>query len=98
MVAAPADGFLSRLDARAVGETAVRLGAGRETMEQKLHYGAGLILDKKVGDRVKQGESVARLFADEPARLEQGLAHFATAIHISKAAPKPKPVVLKTLT
>lgn len=97
MVAAPSDGYLSRLDARAVGETAVRLGAGRETMEQKIDHGAGLILDKKVGDRVSKGESVARLFAGDAARLEQGLAHFATAFAVAPRAPKPKPVILKTL-
>jgi pyrimidine-nucleoside phosphorylase len=97
MVAAPLDGYLTSLDARVVGETAVRLGAGRATMDDQLSYGAGLILDKKVGDRVKKGESLARLFADDAHRLDQGAAHFEGAFTVAKAAPKPKPVILKIL-
>jgi pyrimidine-nucleoside phosphorylase len=96
-VPAPREGFLSRLDARTVGEAAVRLGAGRATMEDKLDYGAGLVLDKKVGDPVQRGETVAHLFADSEARLEAGLSHFMTSFDVAPRAPKNKPVILKTL-
>jgi pyrimidine-nucleoside phosphorylase len=96
-VPSPRDGFLSRLDARIVGEAAVRLGAGRATMEDRLDYGAGMVLDKKVGDPVKRGETLAHLFADSEARLEAGLSHFMTSFDVAPRAPKNKPVILKTL-
>lgn len=96
-VPAPREGFLSRLDARVVGQAAVRLGAGRATMEDKLDYGAGMVLDKKVGDRVAKGETIAHLFADDAERLEAGLAHFMTSFDVAPRAPKLKPVVVKTL-
>jgi pyrimidine-nucleoside phosphorylase len=97
MSPAPRDGFVTRLDARLVGETAVRLGAGRQAVADPIDFGAGLILDKKLGDRVKKGESVARLFASDAARLDAGLRHFQTALEISPRAPKPRPVILKVL-
>jgi pyrimidine-nucleoside phosphorylase len=97
MAPAPRDGFLSRLDARVVGETAVRLGAGRQAVSDPIDFGAGLMLDKKLGDRVKKGESVARLFASDAGRLEAGLRHFQTALEIAPRAPKPRSVVLKVL-
>ena len=97
MASSPRDGFITKLDARLVGETAVRLGAGRETMDQKLDYAAGLILDKKIGARVKKGECVARLYACDAARLESGASYFRTAFEVSARQPKPQPVVIKTL-
>lgn len=96
-VAAPRRGYLSRLDARLVGEAAVRLGAGRQTMEESLDYGAGLVLEKKVGDYVRRGETLATLYGADSARLKQGLERFAGAFSISARAPAARPVVLKTL-
>jgi len=57
------DGYVIRLDARKIGHAGVLIGAGRAYKEQKLDYGAGLILEKKVGDRVFKGETVAWLRA-----------------------------------
>jgi len=97
MVAAPKSGFLSSLDARSVGQTGVILGAGRTYMEQKLDYSAGIILDKKVGDAVKKGESVARLYASDPAKLEEAHSFFQSAFRIEARRPKPRPVIRKIL-
>jgi pyrimidine-nucleoside phosphorylase len=97
MAASQHSGFISSLDARKLGETAVLLGAGRSIMEESLDYGAGILLDKKLGDRVKQGECVARLYGSDPARLEQAHAHFQTAFRVTSQAPHLKPLVRKIL-
>jgi len=96
-VKAPRDGYLAALDARRVGEAAVRLGAGRETAEQALDYGAGIVIAKKVGERVKKGEVLATLHASDQARLERAAADYARAVELSPRAPHPRPVILKTL-
>lgn len=97
MAAAPKSGFVGRLDARLVGQAAVILGAGRATMDQKLDYGAGIILDKKVGDPVKKGECVARLYACDPAKLDEAHDFFLSAFRIDARSPRPQPVIRKIL-
>ena len=97
MAVAPRSGFVSKLDARQVGEAAIMLGAGRSFMEQKLDYGAGIYLDKKIGDPVKKGESLAHLYASDLGRIDQALARFQSAVQISAKAPRPQPLVRKIL-
>ncbi len=60
-VEASESGYVTALNAFEVGMAAKALGAGRETMESDLDYGSGIKLDKKVGDRVEQGDILARL-------------------------------------
>jgi thymidine phosphorylase len=66
---APAVGWVTRLDARAVGVAAWRLGAGRARKEDDVSYTAGVRCLAKPGDYVRQGEPVLELYADDPARF-----------------------------
>lgn len=54
-------GYINKIDARTLGKLSVHLGAGRESLEDKLDYGAGIILNKQVGDQVKKGEVLMTL-------------------------------------
>ncbi|MDD3340929.1 MAG: thymidine phosphorylase [Bacilli bacterium] len=49
-------GIVTKLDANLVGQFVHDLGAGRETKQDKIDYGVGVVLHKKIGDRVNQGE------------------------------------------
>lgn len=49
-------GYVRRIDSLEIGESAMRLGAGRETMQDKIDMSAGIVLNKKVGDQVKVGD------------------------------------------
>jgi len=92
-IKAPQAGFITWLDARKVGEAAVILGAGRANKDSELDYGAGFILDKKVGARVKKGECVARIHGSDPAKMDEAAACFVTALKIEGRKPKPMPVI-----
>lgn len=50
------EGYVERIDSLAIGEGAMKLGAGRASLEDKIDMSAGVILRKKVGDFVKKGE------------------------------------------
>ena len=52
-------GFIERIDSLEIGLSAMRLGAGRATMEDKIDMAAGIVLSKKVGDKVEAGEILA---------------------------------------
>jgi thymidine phosphorylase len=88
---APADGWLTRLDALAVGTAAWRLGAGRERKEDPVSAAAGLICLAKPGDQVRQGQPLVELRADDPERFRGALAALSSAIEVSEQSPPPLP-------
>ena len=57
-VKANKDGYVKRIVALEIGESAMRLGAGRETFDDVIDMSAGIVLNKKVGDKVKKGETL----------------------------------------
>lgn len=54
--------YVKSIDALAIGEAAMILGAGRETKEQEVDPSVGVVLSKKVGDLVKPGEVIAKVY------------------------------------
>jgi thymidine phosphorylase len=88
---APADGWLTRLDALAVGTASWRLGAGRERKEDPVSAAAGLICLAKPGDQVRRGQPLVELRADDPDRFRGALAALTRAIEISEQPPPPLP-------
>lgn len=64
-IKASSDGYISKLDALDVAHSAKLLGAGRDKKSDKINYGAGIILDKKIGDYVKKDETIMKLYYDE---------------------------------
>lgn len=55
-VKASKEGYVKRIVALEIGESAMRLGAGRETFDDVIDMSAGIVLNKKVGDKVKKGD------------------------------------------
>ncbi len=64
------EGYVSELIARYVGDAAHRLGAGRERKEDKIDLSVGIILEKKVGDKVKKGDVLAWIHANDEEKLK----------------------------
>ncbi len=55
-VKASKSGYIKHIVALEIGESAMRLGAGRETFDDVIDMSAGIVLNKKVGDKVEKGE------------------------------------------
>lgn len=72
-VRAEEDGFVTRLDALGLGIAAWRLGAGRERKEDPVVFGAGVMLQRQLGDPVRKGDVIAVLHAEDPKRMARGL-------------------------
>lgn len=66
-VLATASGYVDSIDAEQVGVAASILGAGRQTKEDEIDLAVGIILHKKVGDAVKEGDVLATLEANTEA-------------------------------
>ena len=66
-------GVVGKIDALQVGLAGVHLGAGRKYIEDKVDFTAGILLGKKVGDRVEEGDLLAECFGnDEKVMKESG--------------------------
>lgn len=58
-------GVISKINADELGVAAMLLGAGRETMESELDLAAGLMLHKKIGDAVEEGETIVTIYSNK---------------------------------
>ncbi len=92
--AAPRDGYVTAIDARAVGVGAMCLGAGRARKEDAIAPGVGLVLEKRVGDRVARGEPLLFVHHDGVG-LDACHARLSDAFLIGDEAPAPLPLVLE---
>ena len=69
-VVAPETGVLTRMDARAVGEAAWRLGAGRQIQGQPVQATAGIRLHAKPGERITAGQPLMTLYTETEDRSQ----------------------------
>ncbi|MEY8463009.1 pyrimidine-nucleoside phosphorylase [Streptococcus merionis] len=64
-IVAEEDGYISALPALEFGLFAMKLGAGRAVKTDDLDYETGIVFEKKVGDAVKVGEVVAKIYTNQ---------------------------------
>ncbi|HET7747092.1 MAG TPA: thymidine phosphorylase [Vicinamibacteria bacterium] len=96
-VRAEADGRVTRIACRAIGHAAMLLGAGRETVDSRVDPAVGVVLNKKVGDLVVEGESLATVHANDTAHLEQAIRQVREACRVGREAPPAQPLVRKVV-
>ncbi|HEV2381614.1 MAG TPA: thymidine phosphorylase [Terriglobia bacterium] len=85
------DGWVSALEAQAIGFASMRLGAGRARLDSVIDPAVGLVFEKKVGDAVAIGERICTVYANDRLRVTEALAMLRAATTISPepvAAPK----------
>jgi pyrimidine-nucleoside phosphorylase len=93
-VRAPRAGFVTDIDALAVGLTGVSMGAGRTRADQSVDPAVGIELDVKPGDAVTAGQVVARLFVRPATNADAYLERIAGAFTYGDAAPPSRPLVV----
>jgi thymidine phosphorylase len=83
-VRAPAGGHVCTLGARAVGQLAMALGAGRERKEDQIDPAAGIVLKAKIGDRVEAGQVLAVLHSNRSIDEERCSRRLLAAIKLTQ--------------
>ncbi|WLC71958.1 pyrimidine-nucleoside phosphorylase [Clostridium estertheticum] len=87
-VPALTSGFISNMVADEIGIAAMLLGAGRATKEDKIDLAVGLMLRKKVGDKVEKGEPILTIYSNRE-NVEDVKKKIYENISISDHATKP---------
>jgi thymidine phosphorylase len=94
---AVADGVVRRLDALQVGEAAWRLGAGRARKEDPVSATAGVVWRVRPGDRVRRGDVLMELHADDPQRFHPALLALDGAVEIGDEPAPSRPLVVERI-
>ncbi len=92
-VRATQSGYVRRLDAEAIGLVAMRLGAGRETKEDRVDPTAGIALHETLGKHVTEGNTVATLYTNNEVAARQAAALVWDAFEIGPDPTQPPPVI-----
>ncbi len=90
-VIAKEDGYVKTLNAEKVGVTSVHLGAGRVKKEDSIDKAVGIILNKKIADKIEKGDTLAYVHANDETKGKQAVEDILSAYEISKEEQeKPK--------
>ncbi|MGT2819366.1 pyrimidine-nucleoside phosphorylase [Streptococcus intermedius] len=85
-------GYISELPAMEFGLFAMRLGAGRAVKTDVLDFETGIVFERKVGESVKIGEIVAKIYANE--KISQELVtEFKKNVKISNEPKKVREII-----
>ena len=90
---APRAGYIQHMDTQLVGEASAILGAGRKTKEDSIDFAAGIVLQKKTGDYVEEGQTLAVLHTNRKETLADSEKTFLRAITFGGAQPELQPLV-----
>ncbi|RED64169.1 pyrimidine-nucleoside phosphorylase [Cohnella lupini] len=86
-------GFIAKIAAENIGLAAMLLGAGRATKESKIDLAVGIVLHKKIGDRVEAGESLATIHANNES-VEQVVAKIFESVQVQASPVTPPPLLV----
>ncbi|NOQ40269.1 MAG: thymidine phosphorylase [Anaerolineales bacterium] len=92
-VKSPETGYLSQINARVVGETAVDLGAGREKKGDQINHAVGVEILREVGDQIKAGDNLFILHAQDQADFDIAKPRLIKAHKWSESHVDPLPLV-----
>ena len=89
-------GYLSHIECEKVGLISMHLGGGRATKESTIDLSVGLVLNKKVGDRVEKGESLGTIHASTMEKAQEA-AELLRACCSFSDAPVQRPAFIKAI-
>ena len=92
-VRAPRGGWINAMRACDIGRASMLLGAGRESMDDVIDLGVGLILRHRLGEHVDAGDELAELHVNDKKNLERAQAMLLSAIDIGDERMEPAPLI-----
>lgn len=96
-IPAPQAGYIQKIVCDEIGICSLILGGGRETKESDIDLSVGLMLHKKVGDRVEAGESLATIYANHADKCRQAKERFLAAYTIAEKEKQTEPLIKQVI-
>ena len=95
---APASGFVTAVEPRAIGYGVIALGGGRRNMEESVDPSVGFVITVKPGDKVEKGQPLATIHAKRKSALEIGRRTLQEAIVIGDSPRDALPLISHRVT
>jgi pyrimidine-nucleoside phosphorylase len=96
-VASEDTGYVASMDCEQLGIASLVLGGGRAKKEDAIDPAVGLIIQKKVGDHVRKGETLCALHYNDDARLEEARRLVGGAYRMGMEPPAAKPLIRRVI-
>ena len=93
-VRAQAAGYISAMNTEEIGLTSLVLGGGRETKESEIDLTVGIVFEKKIGAKVRVGDTIAVLHANDKEKLSAATKRLQNALIIGQTPVTPVPHIL----
>lgn len=96
-VKAERDGYINKIHSENVGLIAMELGAGRATKEDVIDLAVGIVLNKKVGEEVKVGDTLAYVHANDKEKGNKAVCDLLKEIEIDPNKKPVNPLIYKVI-
>lgn len=90
-------GIITSMETAKIGMASIALGAGRTYKDEVIDLSAGIIMHCTLGDRVKEGDIIAELYANDIHKCHAGADILTDAIEISENESQPLPTILEVI-
>lgn len=96
-VNAPKSGYINHMDSDEIGMAAMVLGAGREKKGDNIDLAVGIDLLKKTGDYAKEGEIIAKIYANDENRAQSSMQRLIAAYTINETKADKTVLIKKVI-
>lgn len=90
------DVYVESINALEIGQAAMILGAGRLTKEDSIDHAVGIVLNKKVGDKLQPNDLIATVYSNGK-NTSESIQMILDAYGLVKEEVKKEPIVIKTI-
>lgn len=94
---AKSSGYVTRLNAKTVGQASMALGAGREAVDSTIDPSVGVVLHKKIGDAVEKGEPLCTVFYNQESRWQAVRRSLLEAFEVGPVRVEPPPLIKRMI-
>ncbi len=98
IIVSPENGLVKEIDAYKVGVANIITGAGRKKKNDEIDYGAGVVVKKKIGDKISKNEPIFDVYSSDDRKVEEAAKYLENTLVISQEPVLPSKHILKIIS
>jgi len=98
IIVSPDTGFVKEVDAYKVGVANIITGAGRIKKDEKIDHSAGIVVKKKIGDKVSKNEPIFDIYGSDDLKVGEAAQYLENALEISQEPVPPSKHILDIIS
>ena len=91
-------GYIVSMNTESCGIASSMLGVGRITIDSEIDYSAGIVIRKKTGEQVAEGDVLATMYSMKQELFEAAAARYLEAVEIGEEQPAKQPLIYARVT